>query len=38
MFKTDLLVYYFINLAYEVKRDLKRIRNYENVKSLYKEE
>lgn len=38
MFKTNLLVYYFINLAYEVKRDLKRIKNYENVKSLYKEE
>lgn len=38
MFKTNLLLYYFINLAYEVKRDLKRIKNYENVKTLHKEE
>lgn len=38
MFKDNLLIYYLANLIYEARRDLKRIRNYENVKTLYKEE
>lgn len=38
MFKNNLLVYYFANLIYEARRDLERIKKYENVKSLYKEE
>lgn len=38
MFKNSLLIYYLANLIYEARRDLKRIKNYENVKSLYKEE
>lgn len=37
MLKNNLLVYYFVNLIYEAKRDLKRIKNYENIKTLYKE-
>ena len=38
MFKNSLLIYYLANLIYEARRDLNRIRNYENVKTLYKEE
>lgn len=34
----SLLVYYFVNLMYEVKKDLKAIRTFENIKTLEKEE
>lgn len=34
----NLLVYYFVNLIYEVKKDLKAIKNFENIKTLEKEE
>lgn len=28
------LIYYFANLVYEIKRDLKAIRTFENIKTL----
>ena len=34
----NLLIYYFANLIYEVKKDLKAIKNFENIKTLEKEE
>lgn len=30
----NLLVYYFVNLVYEVKKDLKAIKTFENIKTL----
>lgn len=34
----NLLIYYLANLMYEVKKDLKAIRTFENIKTLQKEE